>query len=32
MFFDPRAAKLLADGEHLVVGGCPGLRIEATAC
>lgn len=31
MFFDPRAAKLLADGEHLVVGGCPGLRIEATA-
>lgn len=31
MLFDPRAAKLLKPGEHLVVGGCPGLRLEATA-
>ena len=31
MLFDPRAAKLLAAGEHLVVDGCLGLRLEATA-
>lgn len=31
MFFDARAAKLLKPGEHLVVDGCPGLRLEASA-
>lgn len=31
MFFDARAAKLLQPGEHLVVDGCPGLRLVATA-
>lgn len=31
MHFDARAAKLLKPGEHLVVGGCPGLRLVATA-
>ncbi|VTU31764.1 Site-specific recombinase XerD [Variovorax sp. PBS-H4] len=31
MYFDVRAAKLLAPGEHLTVSGCPGLRLEATA-
>lgn len=31
MFFDARAAKLLQPGEHLVVDGCPGLRLEASA-
>lgn len=31
MFFDARAAKLLQPGEHLVVGGCPGLRLEVSA-
>ena len=28
--FDARAAKLVKPGQHLVVGGCPGLRLEAT--
>lgn len=28
--FDARAAKLLRPGQHLVVGGCPGLRLEVT--
>ena len=28
MQFDARAAKLLRPGQHLVVGGCPGLRLE----
>lgn len=31
MFFDARAAKLLQPGEHLVVDGCPGLRLVATS-
>ena len=31
MHFDPRAAKLLQPGQHLLVEGCPGLRLEATA-
>lgn len=31
MFFDARAAKLLKPGEHLVIDGCPGLRLVATA-
>ncbi len=30
MQFDARAAKLLQPGQHLVVGGCPGLRLEVT--
>ena len=30
MFFDTRAAKLLKPGEHIVVEGCPGLRLIAT--
>lgn len=30
MFFDARTAKLLRPGEHLVVGGCPGLRLEVS--
>jgi integrase len=30
MFFDPRAAKALQPGKHLVVVGCPGLRLVAT--
>lgn len=29
MFFDPRAAKALQAGQHLVVTGCPGLRLVA---
>lgn len=29
MFFDARAAKVLQPGEHLVVDGCPGLRLVA---
>lgn len=29
MYFDPRAAKLLKSGEHLLVDGCPGLRLVA---
>jgi integrase len=31
MFFDARAAKLLTPGSHLVIPGCPGLRLVATA-
>ncbi|MDQ0082868.1 integrase [Variovorax boronicumulans] len=31
MFFDARAAKQLKPGEHLVVDGCEGLRLVATA-
>ncbi|MDM0012019.1 tyrosine-type recombinase/integrase [Variovorax sp. J22P168] len=31
MFFDVRAAKLLKPGEHLVVDGCEGLRLVASA-
>jgi integrase len=31
LFFDARAAKLLQPGAHLVVDGCPGLRLVATA-
>lgn len=31
MFFDARAAKLLPPGQHLLVEGCPGLRLSATA-
>lgn len=29
MYFDARAAKLLQPGEHLIVDGCPGLRLVA---
>lgn len=31
MYFDARAAKLLRPGEHLLVDGCGGLRLVATA-
>lgn len=31
MYFDARAAKLLQPNEHIVVDGCPGLRLIATA-
>lgn len=31
MYFDARAAKLLKPGEHIVVDGCPGLRLVASA-
>lgn len=31
MYFDARAAKLLQPGQHLVVDGCLGLRLEARA-
>lgn len=31
MKFDARQAKLLPPGEHLIVEGCPGLRLVATA-
>ncbi|MDF3822661.1 integrase family protein [Leptospira sp. 96542] len=31
MYFDARTAKLLKPGEHLVVDGCQGLRLVATA-
>lgn len=31
MEFDARAAKLLQPGQHIMVEGCPGLRLEATA-
>lgn len=31
MYFDARAAKLLKPGEHIVVDGCPGLRMVASA-
>lgn len=30
MYFDARKAKALKEGEHLVVDGCKGLRLEAT--
>ena len=30
MFFDAKAAKGLQPGAHIVVQGCPGLRLEAT--
>ena len=30
MRFDARAAKLLKPGEHIIVDGCPGLRLVAT--
>lgn len=30
MQFDARAAKLLQPGQHIMVDGCPGLRLEAT--
>lgn len=30
MFFDARAAKALQPGQHLVVTGCPGLRLVAS--
>lgn len=30
MHFDARAAKLLKPGEHLIVDGCPGLRLEVS--
>ena len=31
MHFDARTAKLLLPGQHIMVDGCPGLRLEATA-
>jgi len=31
MHFDPRAAKLLAPGQHLIIEGCQGLRLESSA-
>lgn len=31
MFFDARAAKLLTAGEHMVIDGCQGLRLVASA-
>ncbi|WP_377153270.1 tyrosine-type recombinase/integrase [Roseateles sp. UC29_93] len=30
MFFDARAAKALAPGKHIVIQGCPGLRLIAS--
>ena len=30
MQFDARSAKLLKPGQHIVVDGCPGLRLEVT--
>lgn len=30
MFFDARQAKLLKPGQHIVIQGCPGLRLVAT--
>lgn len=30
MQFDARAAKALKPGEHIIVDGCPGLRLEAS--
>ena len=29
MFFDPRKAKLLEPGNHMLIDGCEGLRLEA---
>ena len=31
MFFDARAAKLLQPGQHMVIDGCNGLRLVASA-
>ena len=31
MYFDAMAAKLLKPGEHIVVDGCPGLRLMVSA-
>lgn len=31
MFFDARSAKLLQPGQHMVIDGCLGLRLTATA-
>ena len=31
MYFDARSAKLLAPGQHMVIDGCQGLRLTATA-
>ena len=31
MFFDARAAKLLQPGQHMVIDGCLGLRLVASA-
>jgi len=31
MFFDARAAKLLQPGQHMVIDGCQGLRLVASA-
>lgn len=31
MYFDARSAKALQPGAHIVVDGCPGLRLEAAA-
>ncbi len=31
MLFDARAAKILPPGKHIVVDGCNGLRLEASA-
>lgn len=31
MYFDARAAKLLPAGEHMVIEGCPGMRLVATS-
>lgn len=31
MFFDARAAKLLQPGQHLVIDGCPGLRLAVSS-
>lgn len=31
MFFDARAAKLLQPGQHMVIDGCPGLRLVVSS-
>jgi len=31
MFFDARAAKLMAPGDHMLIDGCDGLRLVASA-
>jgi len=30
VYFDARAAKLLQPGNHIVIDGCPGLRLVAS--
>ena len=30
MFFDARSVKLLTLGQHIVIDGCPGLRLTGT--